>query len=102
MLDTFLEKYCSASADTDHAISLQEHLSHVSKLAWQFTTSVPPLVLCRPTQFQEDWQDREFQYWNKTLKQFKLKYTRPILFHNCDGGIGVKGWVGNEPVSNDK
>eukprot|EP00731_Ephydatia_muelleri_P010582 Em0005g1168a len=89
VLGTFLEKYSTVATSNEHAISLQEHLSHVSKLSWKFTTCIPPLVLCRPAQFQEEWQDREFQYWNKALRQFKLKVSIALQQGNTASVLGT-------------
>ena len=56
----------------------------------------PPLIVCQPSVVREEWQDREFEYWDKGLSNYRLTYTRPVLFHSYEGVVGVKGWVGNK------
>ena len=59
-------------------------------------TASPPLIVSQPQEFREEWQDREFEYWEKKKRSsYKLFYTRPILFQSYAGRVGVKGWVGN-------
>ena len=56
----------------------------------------PPLIVCQPAMVKEEWQDREYEHWDKKLSSYRLAYTRPVLFHNYEGVVGVKGWVGNK------
>lgn len=80
--------------------ALKQHARHVCRLSWEMVTHWPPLISAKPSEFREEWQDREYQFWDKTLTKFRLSYTRPVLFHNYEGRVGVKGWVGNkEPNS---
>ena len=80
--------------------SLRQHARHICRLSWELVTCWPPLISARPSEFKEEWQDREYQYWDKSLTKFRLSYTRPVLFHSYEGRVGVKGWVGNkEPMS---
>lgn len=80
--------------------ALRQHARHICRLSWELVTCWPPLISARPSEFKEEWQDREYQYWDKSLTKFRLSYTRPVLFLSYEGRVGVKGWVGNkEPVS---
>lgn len=94
----FLEKH-SVRPSRGLEAALRQHARRICQLSWELVTCWPPLISARPTEFKEEWQDREFQYWDKTLTKFRLSYTRPVLFHSYEGRVGVKGWVGNKELS---
>lgn len=75
---------------------MHRHVDQACKLMWSLVCVSPPLIVCQPTVVKEEWQDREFEYWDKSLSSYRLAYTRPVLFHNYEGMVGVKGWVGNK------
>ena len=86
--------------------SLRHHMTHACKLMLGLVSSWPPLIVSKPTEFREDWHDREYQYWDKpshknstssssSSRPPKLIYTRPVLFRSYQGAVGAKGWVGN-------
>lgn len=76
--------------------SLRQHARRICQLSWELVTCWPPLIATRPAEFREEWQDREYQFWDKSLTKFRLSYTRPVLFLSYEGRVGVKGWVGNK------
>ena len=88
-------------------------MTHACKLTLDLVTAWPPLIVSEPSEFREEWHDREFQYWerspapsptphrknsikNASAPPMKLFYTRPVLFRSYEGGVGAKGWVGNK------
>lgn len=76
--------------------AMHRHVDQACKLMWSLVSVSPPLIVCQPAMFKEDWHDREYEYWDKSLSTYRLAYTRPVLFHNYEGQVGVKGWVGNK------
>lgn len=77
-------------------------MTHACKLTLELVSTWPPLIVTKPKDFQENWHDREYQYWEKggSLKGKSgaprpLLYTRPVLFKSYKGEVGAKGWVGN-------
>ena len=97
VLRTFLKKDCLRKSSRAIQSSIQSHVEQACKLAWNFIITCPPMIISHPSNFSEDWHDREFQYWDKRVQRSKLYYTRPVLFRSFEGGIGMKGWVGNTP-----
>lgn len=75
-------------------------MTHTCKLMLALVTAWPPLIVSKPSEFREDWHDREFQFWEKSphknSTRLKLLYTRPVLFKSYEGVVGAKGWVGNK------
>ena len=76
--------------------AMHRHVDQACRLMWNLVCVSPPLIVCQPSAFVEDWQDKEFEYWDKSLSSYRLAYTRPVLFHSYEGVVGVKGWVGNK------
>ncbi len=96
ILRSFLKKDClRQTSSRSIRSSLQRHVEQTCQLSWSLLTTSPPLIISQPLSFKEDWQDREFEYWDKRARSFKLYYTRPVLYRSFEGGVGVKGWVGN-------
>lgn len=95
----FLDKYSIRPSSRSTEASLRQHMRQACKLAWDLVTAWPPLIATTPRDYREEWHDREFQYWDKKAVNFKLFYTRPVLFCSYEGCVGVKGWVGNKDVS---
>ena len=92
----FLEKNSIRLSSRSTEASLRRHMRQACKIAWDLVSSWPPHVLSEPKEFREEWQDREFQYWDKTAGKSRLLYTRPVLFTSYEGVVGAKGWVGNK------
>ena len=63
---------------------------------WHLVSVSPPLIVSQPPVVREEWQDREYEYWDKGLSSYRLAYTRPVLFQNYEGAVAMKGWVGNK------
>ena len=82
--------------------AMLRHVDQACNLMWSLVCVSPPLVVTQPEQFREDWQDREFEYWDRSLHSYRLAYTRPVLFHNYEGYVGMKGWVGNKKTVSPK
>lgn len=83
-------------APRDVRTALQKHVDKACELVWKLITVTPPPIVSQPQKFREEWQDREFEYWDKKKRSStKLLYTRPVLFQSYAGRVGVKGWVGN-------
>ena len=57
-------------------------------------TLVPPAIISKPKQYQEEWQDKRYVYWNDYFPG-PLIYFRPVLFFSALGHIGCKEEVGN-------
>ena len=96
----FLDKHSLRLPSRSAEASLKHHMTHACKLMLALVTSWPPLIVSKPSEFREEWHDREYQYWdksppNKSPSRQKLLYTRPVLFRSYEGSVGAKGWVGN-------
>ena len=76
--------------------AMHRHVDQACRLTWSLVSVSPPLIVCQPPVFREEWQDREYEYWDKGLSSYRLAHTRPVLFQNYEGTVGVKGWVGNK------
>lgn len=101
ILRSFLGRECFKHASQQAISSMKQHIQNACKLTWGLATAWPPLIVAQPGEFREELHDREFQYWDRSNQSLKLYYTRPVLFHSCEGRVGVKGWVGNRnTVSN--
>ena len=55
----------------------------------------PPMFLCQPKLFNEDWHTLHGGSWYD--KTDELVYYRPVLMYTAGGTVAYKGFVGNEP-----
>ena len=95
MFRKFIERDSLQRAPKTAHTTLKNHVEQACNLSWCLLTTTAPLIISCPQDINEDWQDREFEYWDKHVKNFRLYYTRPVLFGSYEGGVRVKGWVGN-------
>ena len=76
--------------------AVHRHVDQACRLMWHLVSVSPPLIVSQPPVVREEWQDREYEYWDKGLSSYRLAYTRPVLFQNYEGAVAMKGWVGNK------
>ena len=69
----------------------------ISQLAWNFLTTVPPLVCGQPdTTFCKECHQKEMKpIWKEEITDYKLVYYRPVLYRSYEGKVAHKGLVGN-------
>ena len=75
--------------------SHEDYLGKVVELAWKFVTLPDPLVVCQPEGFNHRIHSEEYGHWDKHAKDFKLIYTRPVVYRSYEGELASKGWVAN-------
>lgn len=69
-------------------------------LAWNMITLVPPAIICQPTEYKEEWHEKQFTSWNKDLSDNPVVYFEPLLFYSSRGHVQCKGIIGNTQTSN--
>ena len=68
-------------------------------IAFSMVTLVPPVLICHPPKYNEDWMEPRSNYWSDKGCHTPMPitiYFRPVLFFSSTGGIGTKGEVGNK------
>ena len=55
---------------------------------------VPPLVVCQPIKYSEEWHDHMPAYWTPLSEPFDLVYYQPLLLSSPSGPVKEKGRVG--------
>ena len=56
-------------------------------------TVSPPMFLCQPKLFNEDWHTIHSRTWYN--KEDELVYYKPVLMNSAGGTVACKGLVGN-------
>ena len=76
----------------------------VSHLAWNFLTTVPPLVCGQPdTTFCRECHQKEMKpLWKEEITDYKLVYYRPVLYRSYEGKVASKGLVGNTCITTER
>ena len=73
----------------------EDHLGKAIELAWKFVTLPNPLIVCQPEEFDPRKHDQDYINWDKSTKEKKLIYLRPVVYRNYEGVVACKGWVAN-------
>ena len=58
-------------------------------------TVSPPMFLCQPKLFNEDWHTIHSRTWHDIKDE--LVYYKPVLMNSAGGNVAHKGLVGNKP-----
>ena len=91
-----------ASSNVDKKISndvLKEQALKAVDICWRMQTVSPPMFLCQPKLFSEDWHTIHRNSWYG--KEDELVYYRPVLMYSAGGTVAHKGFVGNKPQAVD-
>ena len=92
---------CSEVLNDDTAVvsesEFRKFTGSISELAWNFLTTVPPLVCAQPdTTFCKECHQKEMKpLWKEKIPDYKLVYYRPVLYLSYEGKVAHKGLVGN-------
>ena len=77
----------------------QKFITRATEIAWSLVTTVPPLVpSCDEQVFHEDLHEKSSSWDDKVSRNYKLKYSRPVLYSNSLGVVTQKGCVWNAKV----
>ena len=78
---------------------MEHFVKRAISVAWSLVTAVPPLISsCDELTFRDDLHEKSSQ-WVDDRTDYKLKYTRPVLYTNSLGAVTLKGSVRNAEVN---
>ena len=72
---------------------LKEQTVNAVNICWRMQTVSPPMFLCQPKLFNDDWQSVHGRSWDDNGDQ--LVYYRPVLMYSAGGTVAYTGFVGN-------
>ena len=84
-----------AIKDEKLAPVLYEQAITAVEICWKMQTVSPPMFLCQPQLYNEQWQKTHARSWSDPPGE--LIYYRPVLMYSAGGTIAYKGFVGSRP-----
>ena len=73
----------------------QEFLLKGVQVAWKFVTLPSPIIAYQPKAYTPQIVEREYGYWDESIPNATLIYTRPVVYRCYDGNCAEKGMVAN-------
>ena len=75
---------------------MQQFVTKATKIAWNLVTAVPPLIpSCDERDFHGRLHEKSNSWDEERSTNYKLKYTRPVLYTSSVGAVTQKGYVRN-------
>ena len=79
---------------------LREQAKQAVDICWKMQTVSPPMFLCQPQKFDEQWHKIHAKSWSDPPGD--LMYYRPVLMYSAGGIVANKGLVGCKPGQYNK
>ena len=77
---------------------LNNIVAEATSVAWEMLTLVPPVILCTPEKFSNNWHEVVGKPCVKG-GYYKLSYYRPLMLYHAHGHVAVKAIVGKKTSS---